>query len=84
MIPAITNQDPDESLLVLSNSDFTFYNVCFTFQKTSPIPQAPPPAYRDTAGRHFTVPCGFSLAEPEPCWLCCSFSSAAQQQHSNS
>ena len=41
MIPAITNQDPDEFLLVLSNSDFTFYNVCFTFQKTSPIPQAP-------------------------------------------
>lgn len=35
------NQDPDESLLVLSNSDFTFYNLCFTFQKTFPSPPAP-------------------------------------------
>ena len=41
MIPAVMNQDPDESLMVLSNSDFTFYNLCFTFQKTFPIPQAP-------------------------------------------
>lgn len=41
MIPAVMNQDPDESLMVLSNSDFTFYNLCFTFQKTFPIPPSP-------------------------------------------
>ena len=41
MIPAIMNQDPEESLLVLSNSDLTFYNLCFTFQKTFSHPPSP-------------------------------------------
>lgn len=41
MIPAIMNHDPDESLLVLSNSDFTFYKLYFTFQKTFPYPPSP-------------------------------------------